>query len=87
MHCFYKTSKPIVLMLVHISTATNIRATLDLFNLIHGQLVMVVVIVIKKDKWKFKVRDQKLLSKTCTYFWYHKLIINSSQSQGWKNTS
>lgn len=72
MHCFYKTSKPIVLMLMHISTATNIRATLDLFNLIHGQLVMVVVIVIKKDKWKFKVRDQKLLSKTCTYFWYHK---------------
>lgn len=49
MHCFYKTSKPIVLMLVHISTATNIRATLDLFNLIHGQLVMVVVIVTKKD--------------------------------------
>lgn len=72
MHCFYKTSKPIFLMLMHISTATNIRATLDLFSLIHGQLVMVVVIVIKKDKWKFKVRDQKLLSKTCTYFWYHK---------------
>lgn len=72
MHCFYKTSKPIILMLMHISTATNIRATLDLFSLIHGQLVMVVVIVIKKDKWKFKVRDQKLLSKTCTYFWYHK---------------
>lgn len=72
MHCFYKTSKPIILMLMHISTATNIRATFDLFSLIHGQLVMVVVIVIKKDKWKFKVRDQKLLSKTCTYFWYHK---------------
>lgn len=72
MHCFYKTSKPIFLMLMHISTATNIRATLDLFSLIHGQLVMVVVIVTKKDKWKFKVRDQKLLSKTCTYFWYHK---------------
>lgn len=72
MHCFYKTSKPIILMLMHISTATNIRATLDLFSLIHGQLVMVVVIVTKKDKWKFKVRDQKLLSKTCTYFWYHK---------------
>lgn len=72
MHCFYKTSKPIILMLMHISTATNIRATLDLFSLIYGQLVMVVVIVIKKDKWKFKVRDQKLLSKTCTYFWYHK---------------
>lgn len=72
MHGFYKTSKPIFLMLMHISTATNIRATLDLFSLIHGQLVMVVVIVTKKDKWKFKVRDQKLLSKTCTYFWYHK---------------
>lgn len=72
MHCFYKTSKPKFLMLMHISTATNIRATLDLFSLIHGQLVMVVVIVTKKDKWKFKVRDQKLLSKTCTYFWYHK---------------
>lgn len=72
MHCFYKTSKPIILMLMHISTATNIRATLDLFSLIHGQLVMVVLIVTKKDKWKFKVRDQKLLSKTCTYFWYHK---------------
>lgn len=72
MHCFYKTSKPIFLMLMHISTATNIRATLDLFSLIHGQLVMVVLIVTKKDKWKFKVRDQKLLSKTCTYFWYHK---------------
>lgn len=72
MHCFYKTSKPIILMLMHISTATNIRATLDLFSLIHGQLVMVVVIVTKKDKWKFQVRDQKLLSKTCTYFWYHK---------------
>lgn len=72
MHCFYKTSKPIFLMLMHISTATNIRATLDLFSLIHGQLVMVVVIVTKKDKWKFKVRDPKLLSKTCTYFWYHK---------------
>lgn len=72
MHCFYKTSKPIILMLMHISTATNIRATLDLFSLIHGQLVMVVVIVTEKDKWKFKVRDQKLLSKTCTYFWYHK---------------
>lgn len=72
MHWFYKTSKPIILMLMHISTATNIRATLDLFSLIHGQLVMVVVIVIKKDKWKFKVRDQKLLSKTYTYFWYHK---------------
>lgn len=72
MHCFYKTSKPIFLMLMHISTATNIRATLDLFSLIHGQLVMVVVIVTEKDKWKFKVRDQKLLSKTCTYFWYHK---------------
>lgn len=72
MHCFYKTSKPIILMLMHISTATNIRATLDLFSLIHGQLVMVVVIVTKKDKWKFKVRDQKFLSKTCTYFWYHK---------------
>lgn len=72
MHCFYKTSKPIFLMLMHISTATNIRATLDLFSLINGQLVMVVVIVTKKDKWKFKVRDQKLLSKTCTYFWYHK---------------
>lgn len=57
MHCFYKTSKPIILMLMHISTATNIRATLDLFSLIHGQLVMVVVIVTKKDKWKFKVRD------------------------------
>lgn len=50
MHCFYKTSKPIFLMLMHISTATNIRATLDLFSLIHGQLVMVVVIVTKKDK-------------------------------------
>lgn len=72
MHCFYKTSKPIILMLMHISTATNIRATLDLFSLVHGKLVMVVVIVTKKDKWKFKVRDQKLLSKTCTYFWYHK---------------
>lgn len=72
MHCFYKTSKPIILMLMHISTATDIRATLDLFSLIHGQLVMVVVIVTEKDKWKFKVRDQKLLSKTCTYFWYHK---------------
>lgn len=72
MHCFYKPSKPIILMLMHISTATNIRATLDLFSLIHGQLVMVVVIVTEKDKWKFKVRDQKLLSKTCTYFWYHK---------------
>lgn len=72
MHCFYKTSKPIFLMLMHISTATNIRATLDLFSLIHGQLVMVVVIVIKKDKWKFNVRDQKLLSITCTYFGYHK---------------
>lgn len=72
MHCFYKTSKPIFLMLMHISTATNIRATLDLFSLIHGQLVLVVVIVTKKDKWKFKVRDQTLLSKTCTYFWYHK---------------
>lgn len=72
MHCFYKTSKPIILMLMHISTATNIRATLDLFSLIHGQLVMVVVIVTKKDKWKFKVRDQKLLPKKCTYFWYHK---------------
>lgn len=72
MHCFYKTSKPIFLMLMHISTATNIRATLDLFSLIHGQLVMVVVIVTKKDKWKFKVRDQKLLPKKCTYFWYHK---------------
>lgn len=72
MHCFYKTSKPIILMLMHISTATNIRATLDLFSLIHGQLVMVVVIVTEKDMWKFKVRDQKLLSKTCTYFWYHK---------------
>lgn len=72
MHCFYKTSKPIFLMLMHISTATNIRATLDLFSLIHGQLVMVVVIVTEKDKWKFKVRDQKLLPKTCTYFWYHK---------------
>lgn len=72
MHCFYKTSKPIILMLMHISTATNIRATLDLFSLIHGQLVMVVLIVTKKDKWKFKVRDQKLLSKKCTYFWYHK---------------
>lgn len=72
MHCFYKTSKPIILMLMHISTATNIRATLDLFSLIHGQLVMVVVIVTEKDKWKFEVRDQKLLSKTCTCFWYHK---------------
>lgn len=72
MHGFYKTSKPIFLMLMHISTATNIRATLDLFSLIHGQLVMVVVIVTKKDKWKFKVRDQKLLPKKCTYFWYHK---------------
>lgn len=50
MHCFYKTSKPIILMLMHISTATNIRATLDLISLIHGQLVMVVVIVTKKDK-------------------------------------